>query len=153
MESKPKSEEQRMLEAKQLAEVSRKRRIAKEIFYPFLLKNTKSIEESKMFITAFSIGVRRAFNMKMADIKLSDLKMDEHINDDKENDRYRELATMLKDENLMATLDIVENMVQFIESCIREQNTKRPLADLPVEHAWLDAEKTTETAQANNYVA
>lgn len=144
---KPKSEEQRLLEAKQRLEVARKRRLAKEVLYPFLVGNSKSIEESKMFITAFSIGVRRAFNLKMAEIKLGELGLEEMINADKENDRYRAFVELLKDENLMSTLDLVENMVQFIESCIREENTKRPLAELPVEHAWLDAENPSGACQ------
>jgi hypothetical protein len=123
-----------ILTEEQKKEVQRKREIARNRLYPFLLDNSKSIQDAQVFCQSVSIAINQAFTNKKKEFKVKEFGLIEQL--DKNNSefkRYKEILEMFEDENLSDALEIIEGMNNAIDGFIREENTKRSLETLKTE--------------------
>ena len=112
-------------------EVARKRSVAKDKLYPYLLENSLNIEDAKQLCTIISVTMRQAFENRMKDIWVSDLGLDKMI--DPANPEAKRVGGFIKlfaDEKLNSAFEIIDGMTRVIDSFIKEENTKRPLKEL-----------------------
>lgn len=121
-------------------ETTRQRKLIKEVVYPWLLANTKSISDAKNMVYAATIAVQQTFNTevgkeqkRLSMVKLADLHVEENLKEEEEYDRDRALLAFFKDEPVATAESLLKGLKLAIESFEREETTKRPLADLPAE--------------------
>ena len=131
LNKKGKSEAEMLHDAQIQKELIRKRDIAKNQLYPMLIKTSKNIEDAKVFCQSTSIAIKQAFNNRMSNTLVSDLKLLDMI--DKKNpeyERYKEVLNIFELENMLPSLEILEGMAQAIESFQREEALGRKLESL-----------------------
>lgn len=122
------------------AETIRQRKFVKEVLYPWLLANSKSIDDAKNMLYAASTGVQQAFHMgvskeqaRLSTVKLADLDVGKNIMEGEQFDRDRQLLDLFKDEPVATADALLKGAKLAIESFEREQSTKTALQDLPAE--------------------
>lgn len=135
-----KTEAEILAEMKLKAEEKRQRALVKEVIYPWLIANSKSIDDAKNMLYAATIGVQQAFNLQVAKeqkrlsiVPLSEIKVEEILQPGAEYDRDRALIALFKDEPVATAESLLSGAKRAIESFEREASTKTPLADLPAE--------------------
>ena len=128
---KGKSEAEMLHDAQIQKELIRKRDIAKNQLYPMLIKTSKNIEDAKIFCQSTAIAIRQAFNNRMKNTLVADLKLEEML-DKKGNEyeRYKEILDIFNMENMPDALEVLEGMSQAIESFQREESLGRKLDSL-----------------------
>ena len=131
LNKKGKSEAEMLHDAQIQKELIRKRDIAKNELYPMLIKNSKNIEDAKIFCQSTAVAIKQAFNNRMTNTLVSDLGLIDMI--DKKNpeyEKYKEVIHMFELENMPAALEVLEGMAQAIESFQREEALGRKLESL-----------------------
>ena len=131
LSKKGKSEAEMLHDAQIQKELIRKRDIAKNQLYPMLIKTSKNIEDAKVFCQSIAIAIRQAFNNKMKDTLVSDLKLEDMLDKKgSEYEKYKEVLNMFELENMPVALEILEGMSQAIESFQKEEALGRKLESL-----------------------
>lgn len=122
---------------KRQAEAKRQRKLVKDVLYPFLLANTKSIEDAKSLCMTATVAVQTEFNNQVGKVQqelsnknLSELKLVEAIEDPKKYSREVDFITLLGDEKIHTAEALLKGLKTVIESFEREDSTKRPLSEL-----------------------
>jgi len=112
-------------------ELQRKKDVLKNKIYPLILEKGDSIEETKMYMQAAAMGIKQAFNGKMLEMKVQDLKMVSLLDNkaDKYTD-YVKIFDLLAEETITSALMMLEHVPAEIDNLVRTDNTKRKLADL-----------------------
>lgn len=128
-----KSREQLFEEAKQKEETTRLRKIVKEQIYPLLLEESKSIDDAKIFCSATAIAIKQAFNNRMKELKVEELKLNTMLAESQEKERYEKMFNIIKEETILSALKMVDELPNAIDSFIREEMCKRPLTELKAE--------------------
>lgn len=135
-----KTEDEIIHDMKLKNEAARQRKLIKDVVYPWLLANSKSIDDAKNMLYAAAVGVQTTFHVevskeqkRLSTIKLADLHVEANIQPGPEFDRDRALLDLFKDEPVATAESLLEGMKKAIESFQLEQSTKTPLADLPAE--------------------
>lgn len=106
------------------------REAVKNSIYPFLLENTESIEDAKMFASAVGVVIKQQFMNGMSTANVASLKLTELGADKDLVKRYNAMFELLKDYTISDALKIIEGMPTEIDSLIREENNKRKLSEL-----------------------
>lgn len=121
-------------------ETTRQRKFVKDVLYPWLLANSKSIDDAKNMLYAATIGVQQTFHVavskeqtRLSTIKLAELGVKANIQAGEEFNRDRELLALFKDEPVATAESLLKGAKMAIESFEREHSVKTPLADLPAE--------------------
>ena len=129
---KHKTKEQLLAEAEQQRNVQRLRdKVNKEVT-PILLE--LPIEKAKMVCQTSAIAIKQSFNNKMTEMKVSDLKLLEGMNQKAPDyEVFKNFITLVQDEKISDALQIIEGMPQKIESFLRKENNERLLASLPMQ--------------------
>ncbi len=128
-----KSKEQVAEEMKQVSEIHRMRVFAKTRFYPFLIENTKSITDLKVFLQVMDTIVRAAFNDGMRTTTVGSLKLEEKISTtapDDQQKKYHEALDMFKDETITSFIKIFSEFGQIINGLMQEKEGVLKLSDL-----------------------
>ena len=135
-----KSKEELAHEFKLQYETTRQRKFVKEVLYPWLIANSKSIDDAKNLVYAATMALQSTFHVavgkeqtRLSTVKVSELHVEENMKGDAEYDRDRELLDMFKDEPVATAESLLKGMKLAIESFEREDSTKRALATLPAE--------------------
>lgn len=120
------------------AEEKRQRALVKEKIYPFLIENTKSIEDAKNMLYACETAIAGAFHLKMLEeqTRLSKcevcvLDLEKVYNNTDEFQRDRKLLEFIQHETIATGKSLMEGLKQAIEGFQREEATKRELSTLP----------------------
>lgn len=113
-------------------DLTRKRAKVKNEFLPFLLKNTESIEDARTICQAVSIAIEHSFLHKKKEFKTGDLKLIDMLQEGEQAFRWRELLKMFADENIMDTLEMVNQFPNEIDHWIREEMKNRKLESLNI---------------------
>lgn len=135
-----KTEEEIVHDMKLKAEQTRQRKFVKDVLYPWLIANSKSIDDAKNMLYAATIGVQQTFHVevskeqkRLSTIKLSELHIEENVQPGEEYNRDRELLALFKDEPVATAESLLAGAKRAIESFEKEASTKTNLADLPAE--------------------
>lgn len=111
-------------------EVSRKRKIVTEHFYPALVKATISVDESKMLIQSISTLIMESVLQTMKDRSFSELipsLIGRLCSDGERKEEVTELLKTLSSENLFVAREIIEGMSNAIEQMILDDMQGRSL--------------------------
>lgn len=112
-------------------ETKRKRAFAKQLLWPYLVENTKSIQDAKVFIQALSVAINQEFNNRKRTMKVDSLKLIGKLDPKNEkHDQYHKMLKMFGDETIFDALDLIDGMGNAIDSFINEENHTRPLSSL-----------------------
>lgn len=135
-----KTEEELVHDMKLKAEEKRQRTFVKEVLYPWLMANSKSIDDAKNMLYAAAIGVQQTFHVevgkeqkRLSTVKLSELGIEANIQQGEEFNRDRELLALFKDEPVATAESLLQGCKRAIESFEKEASTKTDLKDLPAE--------------------
>lgn len=135
-----KTEEEIVAEMKLRTEEKRQRTFVKEVLYPFLIENSKSIDDAKNMLYAAAIGVQQTFHVevskeqkRLSTIKLAELKVEDNVQPGEQFDRDRALLALFGDEPVATAESLLEGCKRAIESFEREASSKTALKDLPAE--------------------
>ncbi len=135
-----KTEEEILHDMKLKAEEKRQRTFVKDVLYPWLIENSKSIDDAKNMLYAAVTGVQQKFHVevskeqkRLSTMPTSELHVEENIQTDAQYDRDRALLELFKDEPVATTESLLAGCKKAIESFQLEQSTKTALADLPAE--------------------
>lgn len=127
-------------EIKKNTEQTRQRKFVKEVLYPFLLENSKSIDDAKNLLYAASTGVQQAFHVQVAKeqtrlsgVKFSELNAQDNIIKEPAYDRDRALLDLFNEERVATVDSLLKGAKMAIESFEREASTNTSLKDLPAE--------------------
>lgn len=135
-----KTPEQLEHEMKLNYEQTRQRKFVKEVLYPWLLANSKSIDDAKNMVYAANLAIEQTFHVKvgqeqtrLSEAPLADLHLEDNLKQDEEFKRDRELLDMFKGESVATASSLLKGMKLAIESFEREESTKRELGTLPAQ--------------------
>lgn len=142
--SKPKrhnkTKEEIVHEQKLMKEQTRQRALVKNVLYPWLIENTKSIDDAKNLLYAAAVGVQQTFHVavskeqtRLSTIPMSELNVEANMMQGAEYDRDRALLAIFKDEPVATAESLLKGAKMAIESFEKEASTKTPLKDLPAE--------------------
>lgn len=126
-------QEQRQKEfaQKQKEETERRRVVAKDILFPILLKNSKSIRHAQNICKIMENSILTLHNNQLATKSLSELELAQHFaGDDEASTTFREMLEAFKDEKLNACLDVIGGMNGAIDSFIAQESNTRSLTEL-----------------------
>ncbi len=141
-----KSKEQILAEQKQheameaqKKETARRRDIARDVFYPILLKHATSVRHAQRISRFFESAIVTLHNEEISKKTLGELQLREYFekispnfkdDPDGEASALREILAAFNDEKLPACLEVIGGMTQAIDTFINEEQSNRPLADL-----------------------
>lgn len=120
-------------------EVIRQRSLVKDLLFPFLIKNTKSITEAKKLCYEVQTALTQSFQGKIAELQsewsnkmTSELPMLNITNKDKKEFKELNIALyeMFKNEKISVTNALVGGMTNAIDSFINEEIAGRSLETL-----------------------
>lgn len=120
-------------------ETTRRRGVARDIYYPILLKYATSIRHAQRISRFFESAIMTLHNEEIAKKTLGELHLREYFekispnfkNDpDGEASALRDILDAFEAEKLPACIEVIGGMNQAIETFINEEQAKRPLADL-----------------------
>ncbi len=115
-------------------EVSRKRSIVVDKFYPALKEATLSVDEAKMLLQATGSLIMESVLKTMQERKFSEIKdvvVDKLSHESEERrPKIEALLDVLTNENLYVTREIVEGMSRAIEQMVAEDLQGRTLDTL-----------------------
>ncbi len=121
-------------------EEKRQRTFVKEVLWPFLVKNTKHINEAKNVLEASVVGIQEVFDQAMLveQTRLSKLNMKEYdvsksVLNREDYKIEHEIIGLFGDESLATTKGLLQGMQRVIESFIREEMQGRTLDTLKTE--------------------
>lgn len=121
----------------QEAEVNRQRALVRDVIYPLVMRNSKSIEDAKTYLqtvaTALESAYAKEMQVKQMELSLSptkNLDVSNVITKDTKYDRERELLAIFADEKLGTTDALLMGLKQAIEGFQREEAAGRDLATL-----------------------
>ncbi len=130
------SEQQKALKA----EETRQRKLVKDVLYPYVLANSKSIEDAKNLLYACHMAVQQAFQKKVMEeqVRLSKekvafLELETIIAIQPEFARDKGLLDLVTDEKISTADSLLGGLKTAIESFQREEGTKRGLDTLTTE--------------------
>lgn len=137
---KNKTKEEIEYEVKRNYEEKRQRAFVKDVLYPYLVANSKSIDDAKNMLYAASTGVQQTFHLavgkeqtRLSEIKLSELNPQANILAGEEYNRDRELLNLFNGESVAIADSLLKGCKMAIESFEREASVKTPLKNLPAE--------------------
>lgn len=122
------------------AEETRQRHLVKDVIYPYVMANSKSIEDAKNLIYACHMAVQQGFQkrvmeeqMRISKEKVSFLELESIIAIQPEFARDKGLLDLVVDEKIATADSLLGGLKQAIESFQREEGTKRGLDTLKTE--------------------
>ena len=122
---------QREMQEAQKKEIERRRVIAKDVLYPILLKNSKSIRHAQNICKIMENSIMTLHNNQLATKSLAELELAQHFKgDDEAHITFKEILDAFKDEKLNSCLDIIGGMSGAIDSFVTQELTTRTLDDL-----------------------
>lgn len=130
---KNKSKEEIAKEMKIKSETERLRKFSKDIFYPFLKKNTESVSDARQFLQIIDVAVKAEFNEGLRTTTVGDLNMNSKIRKtapDSKSKRYSDVFSMFENENLTSFTRIVGDFQQVIGTLMQEWEDKEKLDKL-----------------------
>lgn len=133
----PKTKEQLIKELEIKKETDRKRTLAKEVIYPFLLKSTKSIHDAQVMCEVMANAIQTKFSNTVMEYQknlskdsIANLGLEKEISQAPEFARDRELMALLSGETVAASVELISGMGKAIEGFIKEESNGRPLETL-----------------------
>ena len=119
-------------------ETQRQRKFVKDVLYPWLIRNSKSIDDAKNLVYAANIAIEQTFNVavgkeqtRLSEVPLKELHMNDNLKQNVEFARDRELLAMFDEESVAIASSLLKGAKLAIESFEREESTKRMLSTLP----------------------
>jgi hypothetical protein len=128
-----KSREQLIVEADNKKEVTRKRELIVDSFYPALIGATVSVDEAKSLVNAIGTLLMEEVLKTMRDRQFTEVIENLHANLCRDGERSVEIQALLdtlKGENLFVAREIIEGMTRAIETMIMEEMRSRKLDTL-----------------------
>lgn len=125
-------QKQREFAEAQKKETERRRALAKDVLFPILLKNSKSIRHAQGICKIVENATMALFNNGLSTQSLGDLKMAEHFQgeDTEASKTFTEILEAFKDEKLNACLEVIGGMSGAIDSFVAQESSTRPLSEL-----------------------
>lgn len=114
-----------------------KMKFTKEVFYPALLKSSKSIDDASSFLSSINNIMMEKFLGYMKEKNFGDLKLVEML--DPKDEKYAELKEMLAlfdEKSVFEAKEYIEGMRNEISLFLGEEAKGRPLSSLKTK--WLD---------------
>lgn len=132
MKRKNKTKQEIVQDLKLIEETKRKRKIVKDVVYPFLLELNNTIGYTKIFLQTIATALETAFHKKQKEMKVS-----EFIPQIKEvfgkEEKYVRLLEVLKDETVYDFLTLIQVMPRVIEGYYTKEVDKNPIMELPID--------------------
>lgn len=136
----PKTKEEIAHEMKVAAEAKRQRAFVKEVLYPFLIANSKSVDDAKNLLYAAVVGVQQTFHVEVSKeqkrlsvMPVKELGVEKNMQPGEQFDRDRALLALFAEEPVATAESLLAGAKKAIESFEREQSVKQNLKDLPAE--------------------
>jgi len=132
-----KTREELLKDLRKSPDFMKKMKFTKEVFYPQLIKASKSVDDASTFLASISTVMMQKFLEIMKEKKFSDLKLAESL--DSKDEKYHELVDLLdlfKDDSVFDARDKVEGMKREIDQFIHDEMQVRQLSDLKPK--WID---------------
>ncbi len=126
-----KTREQLLKDLKNSPDFIKKMKFTKEVFYPQLIKASKSVDDASTFLSSISTVMMQKFLEMMKEKKFSDLKLTESL--DTKDEKHAELVELLdlfKDDSVFDARDKIEGMKREIDQFIHDEMQTRQLSDL-----------------------
>jgi len=121
-------------------ETMRQRKFVKDVLYPWLIRNSKSIDDAKNLVYAANIAIEQTFHAavgkeqtRLSEIPLKQLDINANLKQDDEYKRDRELLGLFDEESVAIASSLLKGAKLAIESFEREESTKRTLGSLPAQ--------------------
>ncbi len=128
-----KTKEQLIAESQLKQEQDRKGAIIRKTLYPFVVKNSTSVQDAKMFLSVLALVINQKFLNKMMQLKISDLKLEEDLKEGTpQEEKYREFIELFKDTDLRTALDVLEALPKVIDNTIKQEQEVKKLEDLNI---------------------
>lgn len=117
----------------QLKERDRQRAMVKDVLFPILFENSKSIEDAKIFCSVVTASVRSACNRIMMEKNLCDIHLDKELDAKaKDYERFHKVFDAFKGEKMSTALAIIDGAAQLIADSQKEEDANRPLKDIKI---------------------
>ncbi len=104
----------------------------KEIF-PYLCDNTESVEDAKMLIKMVSMGIQQAFLMVQRTMKVQELSLASHLQDNDTGKKVLGLLALIDSETVDEGAKFLGDAINIIEKHERDDMSKRKLETLNIE--------------------
>ena len=114
-------------------EVTRKRNIVVDKFFPALKEASVSVDESKMLIGSMSSLLMEGVLKTMQERKFSEIipsMLERLCKDGERKEEVEKLLKVLEDENLFVAREIIEGMTRAIEQMVLDEMKGRKLDSL-----------------------
>lgn len=126
-----KNEEQLRKEAEQKREIVRQRAIVTDKLYPIVLKASKNVSDSMVFLQILSQSIRQQFNNQMLKQDLKDLNLLAQIDSKAERAAFfKEALELFQDEKVITATKLIEGLGDEIDRLIKKENAERSLSTL-----------------------
>lgn len=133
----------------QETEVKRQRELVKSKLYPYLLKNTASIEEAKVLLEMTFTVLEQSFQKKMLELQgkmsndlVSTLGIEGLLQENDDTKRVKELLAIFEKETIATADSLLVGMKREIEGRVKLEGTKRHLST--VESDFLPSNETDD---------
>ena len=129
------SKQQQLHKAVVSEEVLRQRGLVKNQLYPFLINNSKSVEDAKNLCTSLAIVIKQAWENKRRDYIVKSLALDTLMSNQitpEENKKWDMFMGLIENEKINVATDLLDGMASAVDSFIKEENCTKPLSSLKV---------------------
>lgn len=114
-------------------EVKKKRELIREKLYPYLLSNTESIEDAKVFVSACSVVIKQQFLGRMKEVKVEELKLKELQAEVSAVRRYNDLFDLVGKYSILEAMDLLDGLTVEMDATLKKELETRKLETLKVE--------------------
>lgn len=140
MARKNKTKPEIVQDIRKVQDADARRKIVKEVIYPFLIELNDTIGFSKIFLQSASTALEGAFEGQNRVQKVGDFipRLKEIFptgvkeKNSVQNEKYLRLFELLKDETVYSFAVMIQEMPRRIEQMFTYENDKRPILDLDI---------------------
>lgn len=139
MPRKNKSKKEIVNNIKEVQEADRKRKLVREVIFPFMLELNDNIGFTKVFMQTAATTLESTFNARQRNVKVGDVLpeikeilsyKDKKV--DAELQKYIRLFELLKDETVFDFLTLIQTMPRVIEQYFTRETDKHPIIDVDI---------------------
>lgn len=120
--------------AHRMEEARKSRAFVKDKFFPALIKNDESIDDTKFFLSSMSNLIMTEFLTWMREKKFSELHLEEKLDPaSPQYENYKAIVELFKDETIFNTKEIIDGMKGEIQMIADKELKSRKLDTLKTE--------------------
>ena len=115
----------------------------RENLYPFLLDNTTSFDDAKIFCSSVAMAIQQGSFKKLEEFKVKDIGLEEMLkkNEDPKVAKWNQVLSMLSEEDVTTAQRILNELGNDLELFARERDMKTSLAEVKDEYPEYVPEK------------